>query len=86
VIYDVGYGDRTRYNSRKPDYQRLDIRVSAYTRFWNADWNFYLDVINVYNYKNVVGYNYYVDKNLTLQRETNTMLPILPTLGFSVKF
>lgn len=86
VIFDVAYADRTKYNSRKPDYQRLDIRISAAAYFWNLDWNFYLDVINVYNYKNVVGYNYYVDKELNLQRETNTMLPILPTLGFSVKF
>lgn len=86
VIFDVAYADRTKYNARKPDYQRLDIRISAVAFFWNLDWNFYLDVINVYNYKNVVGYNYFVDKDLTLNRETNTMLPILPTLGFSVKF
>lgn len=51
-----------------------------------SDWVIYLDVINVYNQSNVVGYDYYVEDNLTLGRETTTMFPIIPTLGFSVTF
>lgn len=85
VIYDIDYGDNT-FNQRKPAYHRLDIRFSYFTQIWDKDWIFYLDVINIYNRKNVVGYNYYVEKDLTLGRRANNMFPILPTFGFSVKF
>jgi hypothetical protein len=85
VVYDVDFGEN-KLNSRKPAYHRLDLRANFAARFWNLDWIFYLDVINVYNRKNVVGYDYYITEDLTLAREANNMFPILPTLGFSVKF
>jgi hypothetical protein len=85
VIFNIDFGDR-KLNSRKPEYHRLDIRLNAFADYWDLDWVFYLDVINVYNRSNVLGYNYFVTENLTLGRETNTMFPIIPTLGFSVKF
>ena len=73
-------------NSRKPPYHRLDVRFTAVTNFWSLDWSFYLDVINAYNRSNVIGYDYYINNDLTLGRDTSTMFPIIPTLGFSVKF
>ncbi len=85
VIYDVDYNNQ-RLNSRKPAYHRLDVRLTAVTNFWSLNWSFYLDVINAYNRANVVGYDYYVKDNLTLGRDKSTMFPIIPTLGFSVKF
>jgi hypothetical protein len=85
VIYDVDYGDRN-LNGRKPAYHRLDLRANFLTNFWSLDWVFYLDIINVYNRKNVVGYDYYVEDDLTLGKRPSNMFPILPTLGFSVKF
>lgn len=85
VIYDVNYNNQ-RFNSRKPAYHRLDVRFTAVTNFWSLDWSFYLDVINAYNRSNVIGYDYYINNDLTLGRDTNTMFPIIPTLGFSVKF
>ena len=85
VIYDVDYNNQ-RFNSRKPAYHRLDVRFTAVTNFWNLNWSFYLDVINAYNRPNVVGYDYYINYDLTLGRDTSTMFPIIPTLGFSVKF
>jgi hypothetical protein len=85
VIYDVNYGDN-RLNNRKPPYHRLDVRFTAYADYWDLDWAFYLDVINVYNRKNVIGYDHYVKEDLTLGREATNMFPIIPTLGFSVKF
>jgi hypothetical protein len=60
--------------------------VNAFADWWDLDWTIYLDVINIYNHSNVIGYDYYVEDNLTLGRETTTMLPIIPTLGFSVRF
>lgn len=85
VIYDIDFGNN-KLNARKPIYHRLDLRLTALAEFWNLNWTFYLDVINVYNRSNVIAYDYYVSPNLTLGRETNTMFPIIPTLGFSVKF
>ncbi len=85
VIYDVDYNNQ-RLNSRKPPYHRLDVRFTAVTNFWSLDWAFYLDVINAYNRSNIIGYDYYINSDLTLGREKRTMFPIIPTLGFSVKF
>lgn len=87
VIFNVDYGDDpNRYNARKPVYHRLDIRATFLTNFWDLDWTFYLDVINVYNRSNVVNYDYSIESNFTLTRRETTMFPIIPTLGFSVKF
>jgi len=85
VIFDVDFADR-RLNSRKPIYHRLDFRVNAFARWWDLDWVFYLDVINLYNRANVIGYDWYVEEDLTLGNEVTNMLPIIPTLGFSVRF
>ena len=85
AVYDVDFGDN-KFNSQKPAYHRLDVRFNFITNFWNLDWVFYLDVVNVYNRKNVVNYDYYVTEDLKLGREQNNMFPILPTFGVSVKF
>jgi hypothetical protein len=85
VIYDINYGGQ-KLNARKPPYHRLDVRFTALTNFWGLDWTFYLDVINAYNRSNVIGYNYYISPELTLERRKSTMFPIIPTFGFSVKF
>jgi hypothetical protein len=85
VIFDIDYGDR-KLNSRLPEYMRLDLRFNLFADYWDLDWIFYLDIINVFNRSNVISYNYNVTSDLTLGRETNTMFPIVPTLGFSVKF
>jgi len=87
VIYDIDYGPKeNRFRSRRPDYHRLDLRFTAVTNFWNLDWNFYLDVINIYNRTNVINYDYFVTEDLTLDKKATGMFPILPTLGFIVKF
>lgn len=85
VIYDIDFGNQ-KFNSRKPAYHRLDIRLNFLADFWNLDWNFYLDVVNVYNRKNVIGYDWYITEDLKLDKKQNNMFPILPTLGFAVKF
>lgn len=87
VIFNLNYGDdANRFSDRKPAYHRLDLRLTAYAEFWNAKWSFYLDVINVYNRKNVIGYNYILKDDLTIQRRTTGMIPILPTLGVTARF
>lgn len=85
VIYDIDFANN-KLNARKPAYHRLDVRITALADFWNLDWTFYLDVINAYNRSNIIAYDYYVTPELTLGKEPTTMFPIIPTLGFSVKF
>lgn len=87
VIFNLDAGtEADRFNSRRPDYHRLDIRLTAYTKFWHADWSFYIDVVNVYNRKNVLGYKYTLQPDLSIKQETTGMVPILPTIGLSAKF
>lgn len=85
VVFDIDFGNR-KLNARKPVYHRLDIRINALADYWGLDWTFYLDVINVYNRSNVIGYDYFINDDLTVGREPTNMFPILPTLGFSVRF
>ncbi|HMS65102.1 MAG TPA: TonB-dependent receptor [Ignavibacteria bacterium] len=87
VIFNLDYdGTENLYSETRPAYHRLDIRATAYTNFWSANWAFYIDVINAYNRKNVLGYDYSLDENLILRRRTIGMFPILPTIGVNVKF
>ncbi|MBA4250527.1 MAG: hypothetical protein C0425_04405 [Chlorobiaceae bacterium] len=86
AILDIDNGREDRFNARKPAYHRLDIRVTAFVKLFNLDWSFYLDVINAYNHKNVIDYDYDINRNLEIERETDYMFPILPTIGFSVNF
>ena len=80
-------GDENLNQARLPDYHRLDIRGTTYAEWFGWKWSFYLDVINVYNRKNILSENYNINRE-TLEIETRqtSMLPILPTIGFSMKF
>lgn len=87
VVLDIDRGGKENDNSaRKPAYHRLDLRATAYTDLWGLNWSFYLDIINVYNRKNVLNYQYYAKSNLQLRVVTTNMFPILPTFGLSVNF
>ncbi len=87
VIFNVNFGDQSnRLSSRKPDYHRLDIRFNFLADYWDLDWTFYIDIINVYNRANVINYDYSVGDDLTLNRTATTMFPILPTFGFNLRF
>ena len=87
VQFDFNFGDETNLLAeRKPAYHRLDVRATAYTRFWSIDWSFYLDVINVYNRQNVIGYDYYIDQDLEVQKKAIGQFPILPTIGLNARF
>ncbi|CAN5627180.1 hypothetical protein BH10BAC5_BH10BAC5_00180 [soil metagenome] len=87
VVFNLNYGgDANRLTDIKPAYHRLDVRVSAYTKFWNVDWIFYLDVINVYNRKNILQYKYTLNSDFQIIRTTTGMIPILPTIGINARF
>ncbi|GIV56819.1 MAG: TonB-dependent receptor [Candidatus Kapaibacterium sp.] len=88
VVFDVDRGSLANINrGRLPDYHRLDVRLTTYTNWFGWRWSWYLDVINVYNRQNVIGVFYRVNREtLELLERRSTMLPILPTVGFSVTF
>lgn len=87
VLYDIDFGGKVNYfQARKPDYHRLDLRFTFAANFWGYNWNFYLDIINVYNRTNVLTYDYFVTQDLKVGKKATGMFPILPTFGFNVKF
>jgi len=72
--------------SRLPSYQRVDISFSRYGTFFglgDAEWQFQL--VNATNRRNVWFYTYDFDEN-PLKREEVRLLPILPTITYTVKF
>jgi hypothetical protein len=77
-------GGRDAY--RYPVYHRLDAGL---TRNWTFRWgelSAFLDVVNLYNAKNVLLYYWQVnDAGLPMRRSIG-MIPILPTLGVKAKF
>ncbi len=87
VAFVVDRGDLHNFNrGRLPDYHRLDLRLTTHTRWFGKEWSFYLDVANLYNRPNVLAVTYLVNpETLTLEPRPVRMLPILPTLGMSVR-
>ncbi|MFQ5570499.1 MAG: carboxypeptidase-like regulatory domain-containing protein [Rhodothermales bacterium] len=97
-----GFGEVTNINSaRLPDYHRLDMRVTYATQGRGMSFEVYLDLINLYNRKNVISYQYIVEvvedtRNVPLAlqkppapvlfREPVYMFPFIPSVGFSLSF
>jgi hypothetical protein len=74
-----------RNASRYPAYHRLDLSARrTYTTSW-ATLTPYVDVLNVYNRKNVLFYFYEYEKRPPV-RAGISMFPVLPTLGLEVRF
>ncbi|NOY06476.1 MAG: TonB-dependent receptor, partial [Chlorobi bacterium] len=87
AILDVDYGNESNFNQeRLPLYHRLDFRATARALFWGMRWEFYLDVINLYNHKNIIQYQFFVQPDGSLGRRDIGMFPIVPTIGFNARF
>ena len=75
------------------EYQRLDIRINYQFRWFNKLTSFYFEVINAYNHKNIYDQIWDVDTIDATDQDSKKvyvrtiyMLPILPTIGFSIDF
>ena len=70
-------------SARKAPYHRLDLSISRTASYntWRLRW--YLEILNVYNSKNVVGYDYSADYST---RKEIKQLPFLPYFGVEAKF
>jgi hypothetical protein len=70
-------------SGRLPAFHQLDLRVDKRWVFKYVMLNLYLDVQNVYNARNVEGYNYAYNFQ---QRNSIGGLPIIPSLGMRLSF
>lgn len=72
--------------SRLPSYHRLDLAFSRSGTFFGigeAEWQ--IQIINVYSRRNVWFYNYDFDDN-PIERQEINLLPIIPSISYTVNF
>lgn len=72
--------------SRLPSYHRLDLafsRSGTFLGIGEAEWR--IQIINVYSRRNVWFYNFDFDENPIERQEVN-LLPIIPSLSYTVNF
>ena len=83
VPYFVVPGDRNR--ERYPAYHRLDLTARRpYVRRWGT-FTPYLQVLNVYNQRNVLFYFFNYDRTPPT-RSGISMFPLLPSIGVEASF
>ena len=81
--YGVVLGERN--SSRYPLYHRLDV---SFRRTFRKSWGAltpYVNLVNVYNRRNVLFYFYEYDRDPAV-RSGISMFPVLPTIGLEVSF
>lgn len=76
-------GEKNSY--RLPVYHRLDIGIFTDRKIFGLDTEIYVQVVNVYNHKNVWFRRYQTYENPVVVKDF-TMIPFLPTAGISFKF
>ncbi|WP_242979002.1 TonB-dependent receptor [Rhodohalobacter mucosus] len=72
--------------SRLPSYHRMDLSFSRFGRFFDlgdAEWQ--IQIINIYSRRNIWFYNYDFDEN-PVERQDIPLLPIIPSLSYTVNF
>lgn len=83
-IYIWAPGDKNA--SHYPAYQRIDLRVNKSFFISENVLKIYLDVMNIFDRRNILSYWYSYDENLNPQRKEKKLFGILPTLGISYSF
>ena len=83
MSYGVALSER--HNTRYPARHRLDLSLRWPMRSSWGRVTPYLNVLNVYNRKNVLFYFYEYDKSPVV-RTGLSMFPFLPTAGFEISF
>jgi outer membrane receptor protein involved in Fe transport len=75
------YGEKN--SERLPNYHRLDLRITRTLQFDHHTLDTYLDIINIYNHKNIANYEYNVDYS---EKKTVYQLPFFPAIGVKAVF
>jgi TonB-dependent receptor-like protein len=73
-------------SARLPDYHRLDLRASRGWQARGAAWEFFVDVQNLYDRKNVAGFDVELNDEGNVRKTVETWTGILPTAGIRVEF
>ena len=82
---DFGVVLADRNSARYPTYHRLDLSFRrTFARSWGS-LTPYLNLVNVYNQRNVLFYFYEYDRQPAV-RSGVSMFPVLPTIGLEVRF
>ena len=81
TLYKPIWGE---YNSgRMPNYQVLDVKIERLFKIKGMDCSNYLQLLNLYNHKNIYGYYYSDDYK---ERKESKMLPFMFLGGFEMRF
>jgi outer membrane receptor for ferrienterochelin and colicin len=81
-LYDPVYG--TLNSERLPASHSLDIRADRTFHYPTWEMDLYVEVLNVYNQRNVTGYSYSEADYSVKEKEVG--LPMMPTVGIKAKF
>lgn len=76
----------TKNSARLPDFYQLDLRFDrpVYYNTWKL--NFYIDILNVLNTRNVNGYDYGNNLEKVANPDEEYGLPLFPTFGIEAEF
>jgi outer membrane receptor protein involved in Fe transport len=69
-----------------PSYKRADIRLSKNFELFNFVSSAFLDISNLFNFKNIQAYQYTFSSNGQPVIKEVKLWPVLPTFGIAVKF
>ncbi|HEY8378217.1 MAG TPA: TonB-dependent receptor, partial [Nannocystis sp.] len=83
VFVQDGYEPWVGRDERLPTFHQLDLRVDKRFVYRRVMMNVYLDIINVYNRQNGEAWSYSYNFQ---QRQLQTGLPIVPSLGLRLEF
>jgi hypothetical protein len=64
-------------------FHQLDVRIDKHWQWKYLKLAIYIDIQNVYNQKNVEGYQYSYDYS---EKQYFTGLPLLPSLGLKLEY
>ncbi len=70
-------------SARFPDYHRLDLRVSKTFQFDDWKLGVFLELLNTYNRKNLLDFNYNDDYT---EKDNINQFPLIPYLGITSEF
>ena len=69
-----------------PSYRRVDIRFSKEFKIWGFPTLAFIDVNNLFNFKNIYALRYTYNRNGNPYIDELELWPIIPTLGITVRF
>ncbi len=72
--------------SHYPPYERVDLKIAKGYSLFHKPLQIYLDVMNLFNRRNVLSYTYTYDANGRPMRRANLLYGLIPTLGVSYSF